>query len=210
MDAGLADFSHIYWLGGSPCSGKTSAAKALASRCGLDYYSCDDAFYHHARRITPERQPVFQRVMQYGCAELWLRPVEALLADELAVYEEEFPFILEDLAGLGRQRPVIAEGAALLPWLIAPRIASPSRAMYMVPTPAFQWQHYSRREWTAEVLKDCPDPELAFQHWMERDIGFAVRVALRAGELGLPVLQVDGSRTLEENTAAVQAHFHLA
>ena len=34
--------SNIYWIGGSPCSGKSSIAELLCKEFGFNYYKCDD------------------------------------------------------------------------------------------------------------------------------------------------------------------------
>jgi hypothetical protein len=198
--------SHVYWIGGSPCSGKTSTAQALAKASGWRYFSCDDAFYRHAGLISPETQPVFDRVMHYSSEELWMRPVENQLNDELQIYREEFPLILADLLNLAVDRPVIAEGAALLPELVGPLLGSPHRAIWMVPTAGFQIEHYSRREWAKDIVKACSDPKQAFENWMERDIRFALEVRRQAERLGLRVLVVDGSQSPEQSSALVKAH----
>ncbi len=49
------DFSHVLWIGGSVCSGQTSAAKDLASRYGLRIYSFDGAEPFHIYRSVPEQ-----------------------------------------------------------------------------------------------------------------------------------------------------------
>ena len=201
--------AHVYWIGGSPCSGKSSTAQALAERFGLRYYNCDEAFFRHASAVTPERQPAFHRVTHYSPEELWMRPVADLLADELAVYREEFPLIVADLLALPVDRPVIAEGAALLPELVAPLLAAQNRAVWMLPTADFQWQHYRQRAWAKDVVKDCSDPEQAFRNWMERDVQFARQVRGQADRLGLPVIVVDGSQGIAAVTAQVGAHFGL-
>jgi hypothetical protein len=204
-----SSFSHIYWLGGSPCSGKSSVAKTLAERYGLRYYSCDEAFYRHAQVIQPEAQPTFYRLMHYSPEELWMRPAAVQEADEFQTYREEFSFILDDLRELPTGQPILAEGAALLPELVAPLLPASRRAFWMVPAPAFQLDHYSRRDWARDVVKDCSDPVQAFGNWMERDIRFADKVAQQTEALGLGLMVVDGSRTLEENTAFVEAFWKL-
>jgi len=69
------DFSHVLWIGGSVCSGQTSAAKDLASRYGLRIYSFDGAEPFHIYRSVPEQQPNLIRFMAMTIDErsaLWL------------------------------------------------------------------------------------------------------------------------------------------
>ncbi len=201
-------FDHVYWLGGSPCAGKSSIADRLAVTHGLDLYRCDDAYYRHLTMISPEAQPLLSRLANASCDDLWMRPVAQQVDEELAVYREEFPLIQADLAALPRSRPVIAEGAALLPELLD-GLADPARAIWVVPTADFQQTHYARREWRHDVVRECADPERAWRNWMSRDISFARRVAEDARARGFEVLVVDGSRSLDEMIRAVATHFGL-
>jgi hypothetical protein len=198
---------HVFWLGGSPCSGKSSIAAALVEKYGLQYYTCDDAFFQHAKLVRPSEQPVFHRIIHLSPEALWMRPPSVLLKDEIACYHEEFPLILHDLLALPADRPILAEGAALLPERVAPLLLDQRHAMWVVPTRAFQWTYYSQREWAREVVKDCSDPAQAFANWMERDVRFARSVRRKAVIRGLTTLVVDGKKTLAENTAFVEAHF---
>jgi hypothetical protein len=70
-------------------------------------------------------------------------------------------------------------------------------------------RHYAARDWVAGYLKECADPEVAFQNWMRRDMLFARHVVERAAALGGTVLVVDGSRRITENARLVEEHFAL-
>jgi hypothetical protein len=202
-----ADF---YWIGGSPCSGKTSVADALAARHRLAQYNCDDAFYRHQALITPDEFPVWCRLARATSEELWvLRRVERQVEEEIALYHEEFPLILNDLASMPKDLPVIVEGAALLPPLLARAGIPRHRAIWIVPTEEFQREHYARREWRHDVVKECSDPDIAWENWMARDAGFARVVAAEAESLGFRVLTIDGCVPLAETVKVVEEHFGL-
>lgn len=199
--------AHVLWIGGSPCSGKSTIAAALAARFDLASYTCDDEVERHASLATPEAAPVTHRLTRATCDELWMRPVDHQIHEEIAYYEEEFPFILNDLLALPDERQVIAEGAALMPRLLHDIGILPSRSIWIVPSPAFQQEHYARREWRHSALAGCTDPDQAWRNWMERDIGFARHVADQSRLLGLPCIMVDGSRSLESILDEVRRHF---
>ena len=209
MDELRRSLAHVYWMGGSPCSGKTSIARVLVERYGFSYYDCDHAFYRHSEIVTPQQQPVFYRVMRLSSEDLWMRPVEQQTREEIAIYREEFSFILEDLLALPTTAPVLAEGAALLPECVAPLLQDPRHAIWIVPAAEFQLRHYSRREWAGDVVKDTSNPQQAFQNWMERDIRFARFVRQEALQRNLRVLVVDGETSLAENIRLVEEHFNL-
>jgi hypothetical protein len=141
--------------------------------------------------------------------EIWSRPVDVAVSDEFEFYREEFGMILEDLHSMPTDRPVLAEGAALLPELVAPLVSHPRSAIWVVPTEEFQLHHYSRREWIHDILSQCENPDSAFATWMGRDAGFARLVAENATRRGFKVIIVDGTRTIEDLAHEVEHHFGL-
>jgi len=200
--------ANLYLIGGSPCSGKTTITNQIAETHGLSTYRCDDAYFEHAKVLTAE-QPVFSWLINATSEAIWMRPVPQQIDDELEIYREEFPFIVRDLKNLAASGPVIAEGAALLPSLVASLGVAPHRAIWIVPTEEFQRHHYGRRDWRHDVVKDCSDPDQAWENWMARDAGFARQVALDAHEHGFALITVDGTASIESNLTIVERHFEL-
>ena len=118
--------------------------------------------------------------------------------------------IAADLRALPRDRPTIAEGTALLPELVA-QVADLRRALWLVPSPAFQRERYPLRgEWVQAVLSQCSDPAQAFENWMARDIAYAQEAAAQAARLGARVIVVDGSQSLDQVAALVDDWFQQA
>ncbi|CAN5616469.1 hypothetical protein BH09CHL1_BH09CHL1_11220 [soil metagenome] len=200
----------FYWIGGSPCSGKSTIANSLAEKYGMTVYRCDDAYYEHAKLITPENQPIFTKLTTGTADEIWLRPVDEQVREELGVYREEFPFILKDLEAFSQSETVLLEGAALLPELLAAHGIEQRRCIWIVPTEEFQNEHYAQRDWRHGVLAECSDPEQGWQNWMARDAGFAAAVAQSANSLGFRVIIVDGKTSIADNLQTVESHFRLS
>jgi hypothetical protein len=138
-----------------------------------------------------------------------MRPVEVMLREELAFYREEFPLVLADLLGFPATMPVIAEGAALLPDLVAPHLPGRHRAVWLVPSAAFQREQYLRRPWIRDILRQCDDPARALENWMRRDSGFADTVERRARERRLRVLRVEGTLDVEALATTVEGWLRL-
>jgi hypothetical protein len=201
---------NLYWIGGSPCAGKSSVADGIVEAHGLSTYSCDDAFERHRTQITPDRFPVFHRLLCATVEEVWIqRSVEQQVDEELQLYREEFPLILDDFRAIPADRPVIAEGAALLPDLLEQLKIPRNRAIWIVPTEEFQREHYSRREWRHDVVRETSDPSKAWENWMARDARFAQAVCEEAQLLGYCVLTTDGSRSIKDTMCVVEEHFRL-
>lgn len=197
-----------YWLGGSPCAGKSSVADRLVDRYGLALYRCDDAFDRHLAQGNAEDHPTLAAIRGMSWDEIWMRPVAVQVAAELEAYREEWGMILTDLGRLPQNRPVLVEGCALLPELAA-ALAPPARALWFVPTPTFQRHHYGQRAFIQHILAQCSDPQTAWANWMGRDEQFGRAVAETAAVRGYTVEWVDGRRGLEELAALAAAHYGL-
>jgi len=198
----------IYWLGGSPCSGKTSIARRLARDHGLTLYLCDEAMARHMTQASAPAQPTMARLREMTPDEIWLEPVEDQVRRVQRFFREEFPLILADIANL--PRPLLVEGAAAMPELVVPLLYDPAHAIWLVPTAEFQHEHYRQRPWVQEIIGATSDPAQAWANWMTRDAAFADRMAAQAATMTLTCLRVDGQHDLEAMTAQVARHFRLS
>ena len=149
-----------WWVAGSPCSGKTTMAARLARAGGAHLYSCDEAFDAHAGRARAHSAPTFRKVTSWGTQDRLAQDVDDQVADVVRLAGEQWPFVVEDLCDL--PGPVVVEGAALLPDLLAGAGVRPGRAVVVVPTEAFQREHYARRGWARDLIGATTQPEVAF------------------------------------------------
>jgi hypothetical protein len=201
--------THVLWIGGATDSGKTSVARALAATYGLQAYFYDEydreAPPGHWSRADPRRQPHMAATPTRDRDWMWVRTTpEALLARWLETTPERFGLALEDLAALPVAPPVVAEGYGFVPDLVAPLIAAPRQAIWLVSTEAFKRQSYARRD--KGRFADTSDPQRARRNHFARDLLIAAHIRERAAALGLTVLTIDGSRPLDEIVSLVAAH----
>jgi 2-phosphoglycerate kinase len=206
------ELDQVLWMGGSPCSGKSSISRLLEQRYELQVYHVDDALReHHLGRLTPTRYPILYKWHTMPWDELWMQSQERLFSEVIAAYSEHFELILEDLLSMPRSATILAEGTAILPNLVWSLHPDPRRALWVVPSEEFQRTHYPNRgPWVQMILGECKDPGQALQNWMDRDVAFSRWVESKTEELGLALLQVDGTHTIAENAAYVERHFRLA
>jgi uridine kinase len=200
---------NVLWIGGSPCSGKSSVAEQLAEIYNLNLYRVDDHYGEHIEQINPVRQPTMALLTQMSWDDLWMRPVELQVETALAFYGEIFEIILADLKKIKPKSGIIVEGVALLPSNLAKISIPTENAFFMVPTSEFQLEHYSKRPWIQDILAETSDPKQAFANWMARDVRFGELVVEEAAACGYTSMVVDGSASLEENIAEVSSHFGL-
>lgn len=194
----------VFYIGGSPCSGKSTVAEALSARFGLAYFKADDHLETFTARGAAAGLPVCQRILRMSAEETWMRSPQVQCREELDYYREIAPFVTEMLAGISAPR-IIAEGAAFLPGLMT----DASHYIAITPSREFQISRYRARPWVPHVLRDCSDKERAFSNWMERDALFAEEVRQQCAQLGYTCLLTDGSVQPEERLAQVAAHFRL-
>jgi 2-phosphoglycerate kinase len=186
---------HVMFIGGSPCAGKSTLAERITQKYGLRYYACDDRWNDHAQLADPVRQPTMTYLTSRPWAEIMTRNVDVMLRDVILVYREQWALIYAELEDISE--PVMAEGAALMPELIA-TLEPRARAVYLVPDERFQREHYARRGWAWGLTNQTDHPERTFDGWMTRDTRFAAHVHQTALERGFPILTVDGPKTIDE------------
>ena len=183
-----------FFIGGSPCSGKSTVCDALAVRHGLRSYHCDQYYDAHLSRARSGSSLAQYQQLSWHDA-FTTRSLERMIADELAVNRELSAFALEDVLAI--DAPVIAEGMPFLPDVMA-ALQPRANAVYLVPSAAFQRDHYAKRDWAQGLLASTSDPTGVFERWMARDAAAAVFIRARATALGFAVLEVDGGLSMEQ------------
>jgi hypothetical protein len=200
---------NVYWLGGSPCVGKTTLSNRLAQRLGWRVYHEDEHDKDHAARATSERHPVLYRLSRLHGDDLWLRPVEEQICTEVEYSRQNFDLVLEDVTRLADEsdQPLLVEGCSPHPNLIAPLLPNKSHAFWLIPTEAFQVHHYAQRPWVKLVLDTTSNPDRAWANWMARDAAFAHWLAGELQQHVMPWRWIDGSLTLDETEDMLAAHY---
>jgi hypothetical protein len=191
--------NHIYFIGGSPCCGKSTIAERISEAYGFQYYEPDKHLMQFIAKGGADGDEWLKYISMMSMDDSWLREPEVLNAEELITYEKLLPYFVAGLEQLSKNTPIITEGAAYLPDLIYKLGVDKSRYICMVPTKEFQIKYFSKREWVGDYLSPCSDKEKAFSNWMGRDVLFALAALKQARDKGYETLIVDGSKSIEEN-----------
>jgi 2-phosphoglycerate kinase len=202
------DLRDVLWIGGGTGAGKTTIAKAIAERHGLQRYDYD---WHdargHSERTRAERHPFRAAFLALSMDERWvLQTPEAMAASTIGQFTERFEMVLEDLAAMDAPG-VVAEGFGLLPELVAPHLTSRRQAIFFLPTPATRTRNYASRGWTG--IDGTSDPGRASNNKLDRDALLTEHVRRTAGSHDLATVELDGSQTLVTVIAAAERHFGL-
>jgi hypothetical protein len=205
----------VLWIGGAQWAGKSTVANLLAARYPIVRYAYD---YHDARSHSqracdnPDRFPAFAHFLADLHADpdhAWVDPSPAEMAGRTrAIFAERFEMVIEDLAALPGDATVLAEGWGLRPEMVAPRLADPDQAVFLVPSDDFrrrQLEQLGRAQ--ALSTTGLSNPERAQQNRVERDRLLAEDVVASARANGLPLLVVDGTCDAGAVTGAVEEQF---
>jgi hypothetical protein len=180
----------VFWLGGGCGSGKTTAARWTALRLDLRFYPLDGHNYVHTRRAASGGYPLTLAVSRQSGADMWRQDAATLAESFAAVSAERVQMACADLRALGPGPTVIVEGPQLFPSLVAGLMRSPRHGLWLLPTAEFGYR--------GVVERGAGRPEATGQRRLERDALLTQMHRAQATDLGLPVLDVDGSLSLAQ------------
>jgi len=193
---------NVYYIGGSPCAGKSTIAEKISEKYGFQYYKVDDFLVEFTEKGGNDGDEWLKNISEMSLDQLWLdRTPEKLCEEELVTYEKLFPYIIDELDKLDKNTSVITERAAFLPYLVNKLEVDKTHYICLVPAREFQIHYFQKRlpVWINDYLAPCSDSKKAFSNWMERDALFALLALKQAKKLGYQTLVVDGSKSVEEN-----------
>ena len=200
---------NIYWIGGSPCAGKSTVAEILSQRYGLYYFKVDDFLDEYTNRGATKGYPICKKQKEMSWEQIWMREPELQCEEEFAFYAEIFAFVLEDIKQIHNVKGIITEGAAYVPKLMKLSGISKDRYLSITPTAEFQIFHYRKREFVPYILESCEDKESAFRNWMNRDILFAEEVRRQCREEEYFSITNSEEIDIARLVSIVTAHFGL-
>ena len=129
--------ANIYYIGGSPCSGKSTVTEILAAKYHLFYFKVDDFIDKYLKMGASKGYEICKKQDSLRADEIWMREPALQCQEELLYYKETFAFVLEDLMQI-KEKDIITEGAAYLPELMRKLNISNNRYISITPTRDFQ------------------------------------------------------------------------
>lgn len=202
---------NFYWIGGGSAAGKSTIARCLSDQLGLDVYVTDDVMADHARRSSRDDSPLLHEFMAMDMDERWVNRSPQEMFDTFHWFRGEcFNLIIQDLLALHTERRVIVDGFRLLPHLVAPLLATPNRAVWLLPTADFRHAVVENRGGAAwNFLAKTSDPERALHNLLERDRMFTDMLREETARLDLHAIEVDTTTTEDDLAQRVTALFSL-
>lgn len=207
----LGTIGRAFWIGGGQWAGKTTVARTLAERHRLIVYRHDfPAAHGHLDRAAAAQARGGKPITEFDPDQEFVqRTPEQMAGSVIAQFTERFEWALDDLRALDGPTPVVAEGWGLRPELVA-AIGCAERMVVLVPTEEFRERQLQTLPRAGALQHKVSDPERGHRNRLERDRLMADDAVKSAAQHGIPVIEVDGSRSADQVTDLVAEHFGLA
>lgn len=196
----------VLFIGGSPCSGKSTIAERISKEYGAFYFKVDDFLGEFIDIAAEKGYPTCKKIVAMTPEEIWMREPLIQCEDEFLIYDEISESVFKYLEKIDADF-IVTEGAAYTPNVMEKY--RKKAYISIIPTPDFQISHYKEREWVSYILEGCSDKQQAFNNWMKRDILFAKQVKAACEEHFVPCIVNDGLRSQDEMFRIVQELFSL-
>lgn len=200
---------NIYYIGGSPCSGKSTTAEILSKKYDLYYFKVDDYLDKYTQLGVAKGYEICKKQTELSAEQIWMRDPNLQCAEEIQWYEEVFEFVQKDLSAISCKKGIITEGAAYMPKLIREIGVPYNRYVSLTPAKEFQLFHFRKREFVPYILRDCCDKQTAFNNWMERDILFAKEMQCQCERAGYKSMINRGEWSVEDMVNEISVHLGL-
>lgn len=131
-----------YYIGGSPCAGKSTVAEMLSQKYDLYYFKVDDFLDDYTKQGALKGYPICKKTVEMNAEQIWMREPLLQCREEFEFYEEIFEYVLADLKRINSKNGIITEGAAYVPKLIKQLGIPSSRYISITPAKEFQVFHF--------------------------------------------------------------------
>jgi len=200
--------SHVFWIGGGACGGKTTMAGLLATKHTMVHYNCDEQAARYREWANPVDHPAILRPF-LGWEWYFGRSGAELAAWLKEVFREQFPMTILDLLRLGSDRPIVCEGS--FPAGALRQVAPPERIVFLYPEPELLREQFFAREDKQDLLQlilRLSDPERFKQAVLDCAMPSPTEIgAVEA--LGIKTLHRNRNTSTAAMLAQLEAHFGL-
>jgi hypothetical protein len=206
--------AHVRWIGGGTGSGKSTVAAVLAGRFGLDIYDGDQGERGYVTSVHPGWQPRLAALLAMSPRQRWLdRSPGQVFAEMPSLHGETFPFVLDDILACPGGNGLLVDDFRTLPRDVAPLLSWRGQAVFLLPAASFREQALRRRyadPARARANWGDADPQDMLGARLARDQLWDAEVRRQAQESGLPVLQIDGTRSPGDLAGELARRFRLS
>jgi adenylate kinase family enzyme len=189
------DLSHVLWIGGPQASGKSTVARAIAERFGLQLYVVDHRVWVHESRMPATE------FSSLSMDERWVHASPQRMLDWFVTHSRHrFRLVLEDLRELPDEPAAIVEGSQLFPTSVSAVLRAPDQALFLAADSDVLEERLRARG----PVEGTSDGARARDNAVARDLLIAQRFAREAAELRLLTVRADAPVDVVVERAAVE------
>ena len=162
---------NVYFISGSACGGKSTIARRLSIKHGIELYNWDERFAQHKAISDPIHQPYMNKTWESWEAYFSRPPSDQSVTHSIL---EQVKIAIVELLTLSQGRPIIVEG--IFPCDILDRISSKNRVVFlMAEMQAIRADFFSRadKQDMLRCIETLENPEQAKEN-VFRSIEYAL------------------------------------
>ncbi len=200
---------HVYFIAGTPCGGKSTIAKALGEKYGIQVYDIDACFPSHQQMSDVVHQPAMNRKFE-DADEFFGRSVEDYKSWLQKNTREQLDFVLLNLIRLSAENPIICDCHLTLDE--ARQISTPERVAFMIKEPIGLVEEYCNRpdhQGFHDFIHSATNYELAKDtcNATLKSLNMSRYENIKKSEFFW--LERDDERTVKETLMLLEKHFHI-
>ncbi|NUP32775.1 MAG: hypothetical protein HOU01_13775 [Streptomycetaceae bacterium] len=193
--------AHVRWIAGGTGAGKSTVAEQLGGLFDVTVVHGDPAEPGWIARSGPEHPNLFA-LSRLPPGSFWAgRTAKQAYRATPSVHGETLAHLVQDLLALPADRRILVDYFGVLPRHVAPLLSGPGQAVFLLPTA--EWRHGVMLGRHGPVVDEILAKRLV------RDGMWDARVRKQAHRLGMPVISVDGTRSVAATAAEVAEHLDL-
>lgn len=210
----MTDLSHIFWLGGGPCSGKTTVSDVIGKEHNVSIYHVDQRRDELHALADSKRHPktieLSTRVRDEGwqavVGQAFSLPVNESIEMLKTYFREETDLAIQVLKSLPADRPILVDSTHVLPEF-AKEICGQDNAFFLLATDdVIRRRNRKRHAENNSMLGFTWPPELI----EKQERSFIARtnyIRRTAQEHGYFALEIDGQLSPQQVEILVVEHF---
>ena len=191
------DQQRVILVGGAPGVGKSTLARAIASRWGAASLTIDDIMVAARLLTTAQSHPALHPMSAVGGHVPYFtdRAPEQLVEDSLAQEAAVWPIVEAVIAShIAKGSPVVIDWWLLRPRDVAVLDNSAVGSVWLCLDPEVLWERERRN---TSFISGSADPQRMLANFMHRSLWRNDLIATEAEQTGLSLMRLDGSESVD-------------
>jgi hypothetical protein len=202
----------LFWLIGASCAGKSTVARLLAQRQGVDLYDMDEAVFGRYQ-FRADRHPATTAWFSAGDPLGFMLALSWAEFDALyrAANAEYLDLLADDLVARSADQVIILDGGITHPSLLA-QVVPPARVACLSAPDAVRaqvWQSAPERTEMMGAIQAMPNRDAMWATFLQYDQRLAANLVDESLQCGIRVFDRADYPAADDLATAVGLHFGL-